>query len=151
MGDRLGSRRVSGEVQMQRRADARILVVDDEPMLCRAFVRTLLMAGYPYAEGVETARAAMLHLAVYPADLVILDVTLRLGDSYPDGCALGRAIVDRWPGTRFLFLSGYHLEDLVAICPTDLPLLRKPVLPPVFLARVAEALMTDPYRWPEAR
>ena len=149
MADRLSSQRVSGAVAMDRRANARILVVDDEPGLCRAFVRTLLIAGYAYAEGVETARDAVAYLALHRADLVVLDVTLRLGDSYPDGCAFGRALLARWPGTRLLFLSGYERADLVTICPKDLPLLQKPMHPQVFLARVAEALMTEPYRWPE--
>jgi hypothetical protein len=91
----------------------------------------------------------MMFLEAHPVDLCILDVTLALGDSYPDGCTLGQAILRRWPGIRLLFLSGYDRADMVAPCPPDLPLLQKPMHSQMFLARVAEVLMADPYRWPE--
>lgn len=136
---------------MERRADARIALVDDYAPLCRLYTQTLLQAGYRYAEGFETARAAVRHFAIYPIDLCIIDVTLGLGDLYPNGCAFARAVLDRWPNVRLLFMSGYSIydEQILSICPPDILLMQKPTHPQVFLARVAETLMADPYRWPE--
>lgn len=129
---------------------ARILVVDDD--LWMMFSRYLLSAEYKASDAVPTATEGMLllrtaNLCGRPYDLAILDVTLRLGDLYPDGCAMGRVLVREIPGTRLLFISGYDRGDLASQCPPDLPFMLKPPERQRFLARVLETLQLPPYEW----
>lgn len=124
---------------------ASILVIDDEPALCRALVRALLQAGYLHAEGETTEHAAIKRLLMRSADLVILDITLGWANGFPDGCTLGQAILHRWPTTRLLFLSGWDRASLPIACPSDIPLVAKPPNLQVFLARVAQSLSDPPW------
>lgn len=121
------------------------MVVDDYPAINRMFVRQLQAAGYT-AEGFSTGGAAMAHLERAPAHLAILDVTLSGWDTYPHGCALARAMRERWPDLRLIFVSGYASKEIRAICPPDLPVLTKPVMnSSAFVAYVAEVLAAPPW------
>lgn len=139
-------------------ATARILVVDDDAAVGQVALRHLRNAGYQRASWVATGRDAMREMttsqnrnpaALQPVDLLLLDVTLALTDSYPDGCALAQVVLRQWPGIRLLFLSGYYPEDLMTHCPADLPLVLKPYDHAALAERVADLLRSPPYRWPE--
>jgi DNA-binding response OmpR family regulator len=59
----------------------RILIVDDEPEIGRILGLILRGAGFEVA-AVEGGRAALMHLAGSPTDLVLLDVTMPELDGF---------------------------------------------------------------------
>lgn len=131
----------------------RILLVDDEPVLLRLMERMLGSEGYAVT-AVSSAEAALAVLEgakgseVVVADAMLPDAVVadvRLGSM--NGCALGREIVQRWPGTRLLFISGYIAEELFLnkICPKNLPLLPKPFRPDALLRAVETILQSAPW------
>src|SRR4051812_31032947 len=86
-------------------SDLRILVVDDDPDLCRVACWTLEgMATCEVAHDLESA-ARLLDATAF--DLVLIDVTLR-GES---GLALLDQVQYRWPDTAATVISGS--DDLV--------------------------------------
>ena len=128
-----------------------MLIIDDEEYMRFVLMRLAGMLGF-YLHTSTTAAEALSWLELAPAALVVADVTLgglsgARGATIPgtDGCTLGREIVRRWPGTRLLFISGYAQEDVMEICPTNIPLLQKPFGPRVFRDRVAEILASPPW------
>ncbi len=127
---------------------ATILLVDDEPVLLELFARDLVDAGYRAltAGSAETA-LGLLDELLGDADLVIADI--RLPSMH--GCALGRAIVRRWPHIRLLFISGYVMADLIrrGECPQNIPTLAKPFTPDLLKARIADTLARPPWAPPE--
>ncbi|MBZ0097760.1 MAG: response regulator transcription factor, partial [Taibaiella sp.] len=52
-----------------------ILVIDDEPQICRLLEITLRSEGYK-VKTVNTAKEAVIALAAHPADIVLLDIGL---------------------------------------------------------------------------
>jgi two-component system NtrC family sensor kinase len=82
---------------------ARVLVVDDEPVMRELIEVTLEDAGHA-VESVESGRAALELLAQHAYDLIVCD--LHMPDR--DGPAVYRAI-ERRPPPRpaFLFVTGY--------------------------------------------
>jgi two-component system cell cycle sensor histidine kinase/response regulator CckA len=139
---------------------ARILLVDDEPVLLTLLCRMLEGEGF-HVTGKHTAEQALAWLeAERGSELVVADATIpytvvsdvRLPEM--NGCSLGREIAKRWPDTRMLFISGYIAEELFArrICPGNLPLLPKPFRIPEFLDAVRKILAAPPWvpdSWPE--
>ena len=103
---------------------ARVLVVDDEPVMRELIEVTLEDAGYA-VESVESGRAALERLARQAYDLIVCD--LHMPDR--DGPAVYRAIERRAPPRpAFLFVTGYAdagpYEDFLRTA--QVPVLGKP-------------------------
>jgi two-component system cell cycle sensor histidine kinase/response regulator CckA len=116
-----------------------ILVVDDQPSVRRMAHRLLSEWGFRVFEAesgeeaievLETARAGV--------QLVIVDVIMPLAD----GVQVTRAIQERWPGQRILFMSAHPAEVLARHGLTELnvPFLAKPFTRDELLTKVSEAL-----------
>ena len=135
-----------------------VLLVDDEPVILALLRRILDEAGF-FVEAVGTAEEALRCLGERTSQVVVTDATVRwtvVSDvqlPQMNGCTLGREIVQRWPGTRMLFISGYVPEVLYAmrICPGNIPLLPKPFTLTEFIRRVRQTLAEEPWTpdsWP---
>jgi len=82
---------------------ARVLIVDDEPVMRELIEVTLEDAGHA-VESVESGRAALERLAQHTYDLIVCD--LHMPDR--DGPAVYRALARRPPPRRaVLFVTGY--------------------------------------------
>ena len=105
-------------------APLRVLVVDDEPSMCRAMSLGLAWYGLK-AVAVPSAEAALTALANERFDVLLLDFRLR--DARGD--ALFETIAERYPElrARTLFMTGdISAEAERAIAATNSPYLRKP-------------------------
>ena len=82
---------------------ARVLIVDDEPVMRELIEVTLADAGHA-VESVESARTALERLAQHVYDLIVCDLHMR----DRNGPVVYRAI-ERRPPPRpaFLFITGY--------------------------------------------
>jgi two-component system NtrC family sensor kinase len=82
---------------------ARVLIVDDEPVMRELIEMTLEDAGHA-VESVASGRAALERLAQHAYDLIVCD--LHMPDR--DGPAVYRAVERRAPPRpAFLFITGY--------------------------------------------
>jgi two-component system cell cycle sensor histidine kinase/response regulator CckA len=120
-------------------AHARILLVEDEPMV-RALTRKMLeRAGYSVVEAVNGA-AALVHLEgpAGDVDLVISDVVMPEAG----GGALMRAMRSRDSDIPVIFMSGDPTDSAVAaaIGDAECALLAKPFTPSQLLVAVRETL-----------
>jgi two-component system cell cycle sensor histidine kinase/response regulator CckA len=116
-----------------------ILVVDDQPTVRRMAHRLLNEWGFRVFEAesgeeaievLETARAGV--------QLVMVDVIMPLAD----GVQVTRAIQERWPGQRILFMSAHPAEVLARYGLTELnvPFLAKPFTRDELMTKVSDAL-----------
>ena len=78
----------SSDRQSEAQEQTRVLVVDDDPWICRMLGRMLKAEGMA-VETVTSGRAMWQKLKVWPCDLVVLDLRLPAGE---DGMSLARAI-----------------------------------------------------------
>ena len=87
-------------------------------------------SGEEALEVLETARAGV--------QLVIVDVVMPLAD----GVQVTRAIREKWPGQRTLYMSAHPAEVLVqyGLTELDAPFLAKPFTRDELLTKVSEAL-----------
>ena len=109
----------------------RVLIVDDEEALRRMLTRMLVMDGHT-VEAAATADEALELLARQPFDLVMSDHGLGLG---MNGLELAAVVRDRWPGTRFILVTGWGGSiDPDEVAPLGV-----------------EAVIAKPYRAPELR
>lgn len=117
-----------------------ILVVDDEPGVCRIIADLLSEAGFR----VEIAHTGVEALAVIersPIDLVVADIRLPGG---PSGLEMARAARQRRAGLRCLFISG-QFEPVVCDPEFD-EFIAKPFLPSELLGCVLKVLQGNrPY------
>ncbi len=104
---------------------ARILVVDDEPMVRQLLTSNLKREGYTILEAANgVAALELIESLDEPVDLVITDAIMP----QIDGPELAKKILERWPSTAILMVSGYTGDSIpgnrggVA----DLPLIQKP-------------------------
>lgn len=122
-----------------------ILVVDDEPVARRVAYRTLSEEGFRVLEAASCAETIdALRNAKSRVDLLIIDVVMP--DC--DGVAIGRHVLEEWPGQRILYMSAHPAEVLARHGhPTlKVPFLAKPYTRAEMLAKVAEALRSPPQR-----
>ena len=102
----------------------RVLVVDDEPSMCRAMSLSLAWYGLE-AVAVPSAEAALAALDAQQFDVMLVDLRLRGAR----GDVLYEAVVQRQPALRerTLFMTGdISAEAERAIAATNCPYLRKP-------------------------
>ncbi len=114
-------------------AGARILVVDDEPLVLRVVVTVLQKAGYDAVavEGAEQALEAVDQRGKF--DLVVSDVIM------PGMCGteLASQIRNRHPSCAIMLMSGCVSGERL---PSGLPFIGKPFTAPDLLAAVSRAL-----------
>jgi two-component system, cell cycle sensor histidine kinase and response regulator CckA len=116
-----------------------ILVVDDQPTVRRMAHRLLSEWGFRVFEAESGSEALeVLETARAGIQLVIVDVVMPLAD----GVQVTRAIHDRWPGQRTLYMSAHPAEVLVqyGLSELDAPFLAKPFTRDELLTKVSEAL-----------
>jgi signal transduction histidine kinase/CheY-like chemotaxis protein len=112
-----------------------ILVVEDDAAVRASTVRALRRAGYEVLEAPDGNEAlSLLASRSVPVDLVVSDIVMpRMG-----GAAFIRALHERWPGVRVLFVSGYPGDspDVRAVEALAIPVLEKPYTPSILLFEV---------------
>jgi CheY-like chemotaxis protein len=118
-------------------AEKRVLVVDDEPVVCRSVQRILHSRGFQVEQslgGVE----ALQKLELAPYDLVFLD--LRMPDM--NGMEVLRAIKERWPEVKVIVITGYaSVESAVETIQNGAEeYLPKPFTPSELVAAAVEAV-----------
>lgn len=116
-------------------ADAKVLIVEDEPLIlmdCETILRDI---GVGHVVGVTTAREALLALDQSPSgfDVAILDVSLQETSSL----ALADMLAARGVATGFM--SGYAIETLPEKF-RDKPYISKPFVPAQLTAMLAAML-----------
>lgn len=85
----------------------RIIVVDDEAIVCTRLKPALEKDGYAVETFTESKRARA-YLEEHAADIVITDV--KMADI--DGMQLFAFIRDKWPLTRVIIISGFATVEL---------------------------------------
>ncbi|HEX2249447.1 MAG TPA: response regulator [Gemmatimonadales bacterium] len=117
-----------------------ILVVDDQATVRRMAHRLLNEWGFRVFEAESGEEAVeVLETARAGVQLVIVDVIMPLAD----GVQVSRAIQERWPDQRILFMSAHPAEVLARYGLTELnvPFLAKPFTRDELLTKVSDALM----------
>ena len=125
-----------------------ILVVDDQATVRRMAHRLLSEWGFRVFEA-ESGEEAMevLETARVGIQLVMVDVVMPLAD----GVQVTRAIQQRWPGQRTLYMSAHPAEVLMqyGLSELDAPFLAKPFTRDELLTKVSEALAWSPSNSPQ--
>jgi two-component system, NtrC family, response regulator len=119
---------------------ARVLVVDDEPLIRWSVMSTLGDAGYEVIEAANAAEAREQAARAGTLEFALLDV--RLPDS--DGLTLMRAIHEMHPNCRFLMMTAFRTPELTDDADADdVPVLDKPFSLPDLVQHVARLLDED--------
>ncbi|MEP7381205.1 MAG: ATP-binding protein [Gemmatimonadota bacterium] len=122
-------------------AQQSILVVEDDAAVRASTVRALRRAGYEVVEAADGEEALTLMASrEVEVDLVVSDIVMpRMG-----GAAFVRALTQRWPRVRVLFVSGYPGDspDVRAVEEMAIPVLEKPYTPSILLFEVRLLLDT---------
>ncbi|MEL6822408.1 MAG: response regulator [Calditrichota bacterium] len=85
-----------------QREETRVLIVDDEQVICQLFQHTLKKRGY-FAETASDGQEALNLCKIEPYHIVITDLKMpRL-----DGISLLREIKANWPDTEVIVITGY--------------------------------------------
>jgi PAS domain S-box-containing protein len=104
----------------------RVLVVEDDALVCAAVVQQLQSLGYDVDWAVDGAAGLnALETAQRPYNLLLTDVLMPGPLS---GKGLADAVVQRWPGVRLLFMSGYSGDAIArdGLLNLGVELLQKP-------------------------
>lgn len=114
-----------------------VLVVDDDPALLKLVSTRLAAAGYAVT-AVESAEAALSHLALARPDVVVTDLRLQ----GLDGMALFQSIRDSDPSLPVIVLTAHGtIPDAVEATASGVfAYLTKPYDPEILLAKVAQAV-----------
>lgn len=120
----------------------RILLVEDDPVVLRLASRVMTDAGYTVFEasdGHEAGRLAAEHED--EIDLLLTDVVMP----EMDGRRVADMVLERIPGARVLFISGYSHEALAprGVLEPGAFLLEKPFSPEQLLRKVREVLVSE--------
>ncbi len=141
-------RRPTSEDRPTQAADrARVLVVDDDPWICRLLTRLLASEGIA-VETVRSGRSMWQKLQTWPCDLVILDLRLPAGE---DGLTLARAI--RQESEIGLIMLTGRAESVDKVVGLEIgadDYVTKPFEPRELLARVRSVLRRAGQRAPGA-
>lgn len=118
---------------------ARILVIDDDPLLRRMLTEILQRAGHTVVLAADGLEGAQLYRAD-PADVVLCDIVMQ-----HSGLALIRILRQQYPECRIIAISGAEPRRLAyarASGATDT--LSKPFLPGQLVQTVATVLAMPP-------
>ena len=102
----------------------RVLVVDDEPAICKALTTALERAGY-HAVAAQSGDHALARLAAEPVDVLLLD--LRIPDTRGDVLFELASAMHPYLRHQTVFMTGdlsERAQKLIASC--RCPMLRKP-------------------------
>ena len=83
-------------------AKAKVLVVDDEEVVRRSYVRTLSGESCSVVEA-WNGREALLAMEKQPFDVVLLDQRMP----GMDGMTVLKSIKEKWPGSEVIMITGY--------------------------------------------
>ena len=119
----------------------RILVVDDDPLVCRLLKRLLTREGYRVASVADGA-AMWRKLQEWPSDLVVLDLRLRAGE---DGLELARQLHESF-NIAVIILTGKSecVDKIVGLEMGADDYVTKPFEPRELLARIRSVLRRFP-------
>jgi len=116
---------------------ARVLIVEDEPVLALGIARLLRVHGFEIAGCVGSVTKAFAVMKEADCDIAVLDVNLRGETVMPVAESL------RQRGRPFVFISGYDRAALKAIF-SDVPVFPKP-----FDADELIAVLRQMIQWPD--
>lgn len=118
---------------MDVQTEGRVLLVDDDELLCEALTLALRARGFE-VESRHTGRDVQRVVEEFQPEMVVLDLTLADG---PDGVVVARRLRDR-TSAGLMFISGSHrLEDrLAGFAAGGDDFLTKPFAMSEFFARV---------------
>jgi len=89
----------------------RILVVEDEEQVRASVVQQLQSLGYRVDEAADGAAGlASFDAAAVPYDLLLTDVMMP---GSLNGKELAEAVLERWPATKVVFMSGYSKDAII--------------------------------------
>ncbi|MCD6385051.1 response regulator [Candidatus Sumerlaeota bacterium] len=91
--------------------EKRVLVVDDEPVVCQSVKRILEHRGFE-VHPTMSGKEALSRLESTPYDIVLLD--LRMPDM--DGYEMLQAIKERWPDVKVIVITGYASVESAVKC-----------------------------------
>ena len=119
----------------------RILIVDDDPLICRLLKRFLSSEGYHVASVADGA-AMWRKLQKWPSDLVVLDLRLRSGE---DGLDLARELHESFD-VALIILTGKSesVDKIVGLEIGADDYVTKPFEPRELLARIRSVLRRFP-------
>ena len=80
----------------------RILILDDEPIVCDRLKPTLEKQGF-YVETFTESKIALDHFAAHQFDIVVSDLKM----SGPDGMDVLRFVQERSPSTKVIIITGF--------------------------------------------
>jgi signal transduction histidine kinase/ActR/RegA family two-component response regulator len=127
------------EVATAPRGSETILLVEDSPAVRAVAVRSLRALGYQVLEAGDGQRALeLLAGAGQPVEAVITDVVMPgMG-----GRELADRILERWPGTRVLFSSGYTDDEVIRqrLLESETAFLQKPYTAAALARKLRELL-----------
>ncbi len=126
------------DTKAARIADApRILVVDDDPGICRLLIRFLSAEGFDMA-AVADGDAMWRKLQLWPCDLIVLDLRLPVGE---DGLSIARQLREE-SDVALIMLSGRSdcIDKVVGLELGADDYVTKPFDPRELLARIRSAL-----------
>lgn len=120
----------------------RILVVDDDPLICRLLIRFLSGEGY-HVESVSDGPSMWHKLRIYPFDLIVLDLRLPDGE---DGLSLARKL-RRESDVALIMLTGMteNVDKIVGLELGADDYVTKPFEPRELLARIRSVLRRSTY------
>jgi DNA-binding NtrC family response regulator len=85
---------------------ARVLVLDDEPIVCERLKPALEKLGF-VVETFTVSQQAVDRLAEQRFDVVVTDLKMPR----PDGMDVMRFAKERWPATQVIFITGFATVD----------------------------------------
>jgi len=106
---------------VEKTADCRVLIVDDDVGLARALARVFRARGVTVE--VASSAAGALDSDNLP-DLALIDIVMP----FTDGVGLARALRDRWPELPVVFMTGGCPVDLRRQAERIGPVLGKPLV-----------------------
>jgi len=113
----------------------KVLVIDDEAIIRTSSKRTLEPEGYD-VKLAESGKAGIEFLEKESFDVILLD--LKMPDM--DGIEVLKVIMDKWPGTKVIIVTGYSTVDTAvqALRLGAFNHIEKPFTPDSLLAAVKE-------------
>lgn len=132
-----------------------ILIVDDHEHL-RTVLGRMLAVSYPRTWAFSRAEDAIERIrwmtrSELSEALVLMDVSLRPEDQYPDGCEASRVIARRFSGLRVVIMSGHDYREWRDFCRGNPPWLEKPIKLDDLLGAIEALLWAPPWTPPEER
>ena len=117
-------------------ARARVLVVEDEPIVRIDLAEFLSDAGFEVLEAANADEAIVLLESLSDIRAIITDVDMP---GSMDGLRLAQAVADRWPPVRIIVVSGHRQVEITDI-PDGSVFYSKPFSQPALLTSVRELL-----------